>query len=48
MYKVSFLRHGLIDEITFHCRPDAEAFVAWLEGGSAGINPEITEADDRR
>lgn len=45
MHKVAFLRNGVPDEIAFHCRPDAEAFLAWLEGGSAGIHPEIVEVE---
>lgn len=44
-YKVTFIRHGGPDDLTFNCREDAEMFAEWLWPASAGIDPEITEVE---
>lgn len=45
-YKVTFIRHGGPEDLTFDTRRDAETFAEWLEPSSAGVNPEISEIDE--
>ncbi|MEU8199296.1 hypothetical protein AB0C10_36475 [Microbispora amethystogenes] len=45
-YKVTFIRHGGPDELTFDTHRDAQTFADWLEPSSAGVDPEITEVEE--
>lgn len=45
-FKVTFVRHGGEDDLTFNCREDAEMFAVWLYDSSAGIDATVTEVPE--
>lgn len=42
-YKVTFVRHGGQEQLTFCCPTDAGTFVWWLDYAGVGIDAEIIE-----